>query len=84
MCLGYCSFHLLHSEVSLVEHLILEGSHTDDSQIPLILWVPGEGWPLFDVFDVFVDVELGAWVGAGPKIQHHYEVLAIWLRTRLS
>ena len=24
---------------------------------------PGEGWPLFDVL---VDVELGAWVGVGP------------------
>ena len=43
--------------------------------------VPGEGWPLFSVL---ADVELGAWVGAGPIIQHHYEVLAIWLRTRLS
>ena len=43
--------------------------------------VPGEGWPLFDVL---ADVESGAWVGVGPIIQHHYEVLAIWLRTRLS
>ena len=43
--------------------------------------VPGEGWPLFDVL---ADVESGAWVGAGPIIQHHCEVLAIWLRTRLS
>ena len=24
------------------------------------------------------------WVAAGPIIQHHYEVLAIWLRARLS
>ena len=40
--------------------------------------VPGEGWPLLDVL---ADVESG-WVGAGPIIQHHYEVLAIWLRTR--
>ena len=43
--------------------------------------VPGEGWPLFSVL---ADVESGAWVGAGPIIQHHCEVLAIWLRTRLS
>ena len=26
----------------------------------------------------------GFWAGAGPLIQHHYEVLAIWLRTRSS
>ena len=44
--------------------------------------VPGEGWPLFSVL---ADVESGAWVGVGPIIiQRHYEVLAIWLRTRLS
>ena len=44
--------------------------------------VPGEGWPLFSVL---ADVESGAVVGAGPIIiQHHHEVLAVWLRTRLS
>ena len=36
------------------------------------------------ILDVLADVESGAWVGAGPIIQHHYEVLAIWLRARLS
>ena len=52
---------------------------------------PGE-WPVAGrgfgprLFDVLADVETGAkfWVGAGPIIQHHYEVLAIWLRARLS
>ena len=29
---------------------------------------PGEGLPLIDVP---ADVESGAWVGAGPRIQHH-------------
>ncbi len=42
---------------------------------------PGEGWPLFNVL---ADVEAGAWVGDAPIIQHHYDVFAIWLRTRLS
>ena len=41
-----------------------------------------EGWPLFDVL---AEVESGAWVDArvdaSPKIQHHCEVLAFWLRT---
>ena len=43
--------------------------------------VPGESWPMFDVL---ADVESGAWVGAAPIVQYHYEVLVIWLRTRLS
>ncbi len=45
---------------------------------------PGEGWPLFDVHarlesgnNALPNVESGAWVGAGPIIQHHYEMLAI-------
>jgi len=31
-------------------------------------------WPLFDVL---ADVKSGAWVGADPIIQHHYDMLAI-------
>ena len=35
--------------------------------------------------DVLADIELGVGVvGTGPIIQYHYEVLAIWLRARLS
>ena len=44
-------------------------------------WRPGEGLPLFDVL---ADVKSGAWVGAGPIIQHQYDALAIGLRPRLS
>ena len=40
-------------------------------------------WPLFNVL---ADVDTGAFglVLALQIIQHHYEVLAIWLRARLS
>ena len=47
--------------------------------------------PCFDVHakletgnNALLDVESGAWVGAGPIIQHQYDALAIGLRPRLS
>ena len=36
------------------------------------------------LFDVLADVKSGAWVGAGPIIQHQYDALAIELRPKLS
>ena len=36
------------------------------------------------LFDVLAEVKSGAWVGAGPIIQHQHDALAIGLRPRLS
>ena len=44
----------------------------------------GDRERVLPLFDVLADVKSGAWVGAGPIIQHQYDALAIGLRPRLS